>query len=96
MKCWKIKPNVTTCYPCQQEFNSLGSMMKNRNEIHPDPVKPCFKAVSVKKKGAFICIKRFQRIYTKNIEPQRINFEERKNVSTTNIIDFSLCRCQSC
>ena len=42
----KVKPTKYYCYSCQNEFNSLGSMMEHRKEIHPEVVKPCLKAAT--------------------------------------------------
>ena len=42
----KVKPTLFNCYSCQHEFNSLGSMMEHRKEIHPEVVKPCSKAAT--------------------------------------------------
>ena len=55
-QCWYRHKNSQTiteltsktshCFSCQQEFNSLGSMMEHRKLVHPETVKPCSKAAS--------------------------------------------------
>ena len=42
----KVKQTKFNCYSCQNEFNSIGSMMEHRKEVHPEVVKPCSKAAT--------------------------------------------------